>query len=71
MAEPKKKSTSSSRKKRLFKNAYSGFKLTKCPKCGSMIKPHFVCPTCGFYHAKRMIDAGISEKKVKTKITKK
>ena len=23
--------------------------LVKCPNCGEMIKPHRVCPECGFY----------------------
>ncbi len=23
--------------------------MTKCPNCGEMIKPHRVCPKCGYY----------------------
>lgn len=27
----------------------------KCPKCGEMIRPHRVCPECGFYKGKEVI----------------
>ena len=27
----------------------------KCPKCGEMIRPHRVCPECGFYKGKQVV----------------
>lgn len=30
--------------------------LTKCPTCGNMILPHRVCPKCGSYRGKQVID---------------
>ncbi len=29
--------------------------LTKCSKCGEMIKPHRVCPKCGFYKGEQKV----------------
>jgi len=29
--------------------------LTKCPKCGAIIKPHRACPKCGYYKGKEVI----------------
>ena len=25
-----------------------------CPHCGSMIKSHLVCPSCGYYNGKKV-----------------
>jgi len=30
--------------------------FTKCSKCGKEIKSHNVCPFCGFYRGKEVID---------------
>ena len=29
--------------------------LTKCPKCGSTIRPHRACTKCGNYNGKEVI----------------
>ncbi|MDR2847324.1 MAG: 50S ribosomal protein L32 [Mycoplasmataceae bacterium] len=29
---------------------------TKCSKCGKPIKPHRVCPYCGFYKNRKVVD---------------
>lgn len=72
MAEPKKKSTRRNRRTRLEKNKYQGFGLIKCPKCSSLVKPHNVCPICGYYKDKKIVETGSSAtSKVKTKVTKK
>jgi len=31
-------------------------KLVKCSSCGEMIKPHMVCPNCGKYKNKQVIE---------------
>jgi large subunit ribosomal protein L32 len=30
--------------------------ISKCSKCGKPIKPHRVCPHCGFYKNRKVID---------------
>lgn len=33
-----------------------------CSNCGEQIQPHHVCPFCGFYNGKKVVD--VKEKKV-------
>ena len=37
-----------------FKLSVSG--LVKCPNCGAMIKSHNVCPMCGYYNGKQVVN---------------
>ena len=39
--------------------------LVKCQKCGAMIKAHLVCPKCGFYKGKEVINTLKKAKKKK------
>lgn len=32
-----------------------------CPNCGAEIRPHHVCPNCGFYNGKKVKDVKVSE----------
>ena len=42
-------------------------KLIKCSHCGEMILPHRVCPFCGYYQEKEIIDVfkGLTKKEKK------
>lgn len=35
--------------------------MVTCPNCGEAIQPHHVCPHCGYYNGKKVVD--IKEKK--------
>lgn len=39
--------------------------LIKCQNCGMLIKPHLVCPNCGFYQGRDVLR--LAEKKEKAK----
>jgi large subunit ribosomal protein L32 len=43
--------------------------LVKCPHCANMILPHRVCPYCGYYKEREVIDVykGLSKKERKRK----
>jgi large subunit ribosomal protein L32 len=43
--------------------------LIKCPHCGREIMPHRVCPYCGYYKGKQVIDVykGLNKKEKKNK----
>ena len=64
MAVPKKRGTKSKRDKRRLHIFLKEPTLVKCPKCGHLILPHTVCPYCGYYKGKEIID-------VLSKLTKK
>jgi large subunit ribosomal protein L32 len=31
-------------------------KTSTCPKCGKAVKPHRVCPYCGYYKGRKVIE---------------
>ena len=42
--------------------------MTTCSKCGAAIRPHRVCPECGFYKGKNVTEKVVAEtKKEETK----
>jgi large subunit ribosomal protein L32 len=61
---PKKRHTKGSRNQRRMHIFATSPALSKCKKCGKPVLPHSVCPNCGFYKGKEVID-------VMAKLTKK
>ena len=45
-------------RKRMRRTHYkiSANEMTTCPKCGATIKPHRVCPKCGRYKGKNIVE---------------
>ena len=39
----------------------SAVNTVTCPNCGEEIRPHHVCPNCGFYNGKKVKDVKVSE----------
>jgi len=57
MAVPKhKKSKSKTRSRKAANMRLATPTLTVCGICGNMVVPHRVCPKCGFYRGKQIID---------------
>ena len=56
MANPKQKHTKSRKNIRRAQLFLASPTLTKCPKCGKLTKSHTVCPYCGYYRGKEIID---------------
>ncbi|RKJ39017.1 50S ribosomal protein L32 [Acutalibacter sp. 1XD8-33] len=57
MAVPKRK-LSSARKNKRRSNVWKLQvpALTKCSQCGSYKAPHRVCPTCGYYNSRKVVE---------------
>ncbi len=56
MANPKKKMSRSRRDSRRTHYVVNPPSLGICDHCGQAKLPHFVCPACGFYGGKKMIE---------------
>lgn len=53
---PKKRHTKSSRNQRRMHLFIEKPNLKKCAKCQKPVTPHTVCPACGYYKGKEVID---------------
>ena len=63
MADPKRKqSQTRGRKRRTHYKAKLLF-LIKCAHCEAKIRPHRICPICGYYKGKPYIVKKVKEKK--------
>ena len=69
MPIPKQRHTSSRRDRRRSHLALKRVFLTKCPHCGASIPPHTICPNCGYYKGRKIIDvlAKLDKKKRREK----
>jgi len=65
MPHPKKRKTKSGRNQRRAHHALKSLSLTGCKKCGKPAKPHHICPECGYYNSKKIVD--VSKKFLKKK----
>jgi LSU ribosomal protein L32P len=62
MAVPKRRTSNWRRDQRRAQNFFAKLKvraLAKCPNCGEMIMPHRVCPYCGYYKGKQVLDKAL------------
>lgn len=56
MAVPKKRTSSARRDRRRAHDSLSKPTLNECPQCHSPRMPHRVCPTCGTYAGREVIE---------------
>lgn len=56
MAQPKKKSSKSAKNMRRANWKLEQPTVVECPQCHSPKLPHFVCPTCGYYDGRQVIN---------------
>jgi len=56
MAVPKKKISRSKRDMRRAHDALKAQAYGECSNCGEMKKPHNVCPSCGHYDGREVVD---------------
>ena len=61
MAVPFRKVSKTRKRMRRSHNALTPVGVTKCPNCGEAIKPHRVCPKCGFYKGKEEVKVEVAE----------
>jgi len=44
-------------------NALKATNTVTCPNCGAEIRPHHVCPHCGYYNGKKVMEVKAKEEK--------
>ena len=55
MAVPFRKVSKTRKRMRRSHNALTAVGVCKCANCGEVIRPHRVCPKCGFYKGKEEV----------------
>lgn len=53
---PKKKTSKSKRNMRRSHHALSAPQLSECAQCGSKKLSHHVCPSCGYYAGRQVLE---------------
>jgi large subunit ribosomal protein L32 len=56
MAVPKRRTSKSRRDQRRSHDGLARPARSKCPQCGASKSPHRVCPSCGFYRDRTVIE---------------
>ncbi len=54
--QPKRKTSSSRRDRRRSQDTLESINLVACSNCGEMRLPHRVCPNCGHYKGREVIE---------------
>jgi large subunit ribosomal protein L32 len=63
MAVPKRRHSKSRRDKKRTHKGLKAIKLAKCNHCSRLMKSHKVCPHCGYYKGKKIVQIKEKEKK--------
>ena len=73
MAVPQRRTSKKRKRLRRSHQALEINGLVKCTNCGATIKSHNICPECGFYDGKEVLESNNKkvEKKEETKKGKK
>lgn len=61
MAVPKRRTGVTKKRQRRQHLGLKATNLVRCPNCGAAIRPHHVCPNCGYYNGKKVMDVKTKE----------
>jgi len=61
--QPKRKLSKGRRDRRRAHDALSVVSLVPCPNCGEARRQHMICPKCGYYQGREVIQMNKEEKK--------
>jgi large subunit ribosomal protein L32 len=56
MAVPKRRKSKSKTRMGRANKGMTAPKWVKCPQCSAAVLPHRVCPTCGHYQGRQVVD---------------
>lgn len=55
MGVPKRKTSKMRLRTRKAANRWHASQLAKCGQCGSTLRAHTVCPSCGYYNGRQVV----------------
>lgn len=64
------RATRSHRNNRRSHHALTATRVSKCSNCGALRKSHAVCPSCGWYNGRKVIDLAAKATKKAAKAKK-
>lgn len=56
MAVPKRRQSKARSRKRRSHNSVKPLQLASCSQCGTSVPTHVVCPNCGYYQGRTMVE---------------
>jgi large subunit ribosomal protein L32 len=56
MAVPKRRQSRSRSRRRNSHNAVKPVQLQHCPQCGTAVPTHVICPNCGYYQGRTLVE---------------
>lgn len=65
MPLPKKRHSKARGRRRRTHWKLSSLNLVPCPQCKELRLPHRVCPVCGYYNGRQVVEIEVKEKKKK------
>ena len=57
MAVPKRRKSKSQSKKRRSHNSVKPMQIANCPQCHTPTPTHSICPNCGYYQGRVLVDS--------------
>jgi large subunit ribosomal protein L32 len=60
MGVPKRKTSKMRLRTRKAANRWQAPQLTKCPQCGSRVRGHIACPSCGYYRGRQVLTVEVA-----------
>ncbi len=63
MPNPKRRHSNTRTRKRRTHDKMGVMTTSGCSQCGSPVPPHRVCPKCGYYKGRQVLQIKVKEKK--------
>ncbi len=57
MAVPKRRTSKAKKRKRRSHNAIRPIALANCAQCGTAAPTHVICPNCGYYQGRTLVES--------------
>ncbi|MBV8352248.1 MAG: 50S ribosomal protein L32 [Verrucomicrobia bacterium] len=60
MGVPKRRTSKMRLRTRKAANRWHAPQLTSCPQCGSRVRGHTACPSCGYYRGRQVLSVEVA-----------